>query len=400
MRLTTLLTLTTALVALPFAAHAQDTTATPAQDAAPSLADPHFGAWGIDLTGMDTSVKPGDNFFDYVNGAADARLVIPADKTSNGVNEVLEDLSENRSKAIVEGLAAKAGLTGDDAKIAALYNAMMDTATVEKLDAAPLKPTLDAIAAIQTRDDMAAYMGRSNSTFGSSFFGANIDADAKNPKINTLYIGQGGLGLPDLDYYLTDTYADKKAAYEAYVAQMLGMAGYPDPAKNAHDIVALETAIAGRQLDAHPAPRPYRHLQPDCRKPTSPPTLPASTGPPTSPPPACKTPTRSSSAKHRLPQDRQGLRRYAARYAESLGSLPHHRPGRALPVATLRRRFVGVQEPQDAWRPPSSARAGNAPSAWSKTISAWRWAAITWRNTSHRNRRPPSRPSSPTSARR
>ncbi len=243
MRLTNILALTTALTALAVPAFAQD--AAPAPAAAPtSLADPHFGTWGIDLSGMDTSVRPGDNFFDYVNGKSDARTVIPADQNSYGVNEVLEDLSEARLKSIVETLASSPSLTGDDAKIAALYNSMMDEATAEKLDAAPLKDRLDAIAAIASKDDMAAYMGRTSSGFGSAIFGAGIEADAKDPKMNTLYVGQAGLGLPDIDYYLKPDYADKKAAYEAYVGEMLGMAGYADPAKNAHDIVAFESAIA------------------------------------------------------------------------------------------------------------------------------------------------------------
>ncbi len=214
----------------------------------PSLATPHFGTWGIDLKGMDTSVKPGDNFFDYVNGMADRNLVIPADKTSNGVNEILEDLSEARSRAIVENLAAqgglKTGLAGDDAKIAAVYNAMMDEAAAEKRDATPLKPTLAAIAAIATKDQMAAYMGKTSGAFGSAIFSADIESDAKNPKMNVLYVGQAGLGLPDRSYYLDATYADKLKAYEAYIASLLTMVNYPNATAAAHDVVAFETAIA------------------------------------------------------------------------------------------------------------------------------------------------------------
>ena len=234
---------TTALTtsALTKSAFAQE--ASPGLEA-PNLETPHFGTWGIDLNGMDKTVKPGDNFFTYVNGTADRKLVIPADKTSNGVNEVLEDLSENRSKSIVTGLATRTDLSGDNAKIAALYNSMMDEATIEKRDATPLKPALAAIAVIKTKADMAASMGQASGGFGGAFFGSYIDADAKNPLVNVLYIGQDGLGLPDRDYYLEDSFKDKLAAYEAYVAQMLTMAGYPDPAKNAHDIVTLETAIA------------------------------------------------------------------------------------------------------------------------------------------------------------
>jgi putative endopeptidase len=245
MRIATFLAVTTALTLLPLAVHAQEA----AQDKAlplnsPELATPHFGTYGLDLTGMDKTVKPGDNFFDYVNGKADAAMIIPADRSSAGVNEDLEDLSEKRSRSIVEDLAAQTNLTGDDAKIAALYNAMMNADAVEKLDAAPLKPLLDKIAAIASKDEMAAYMGETSGDFGSSVFGTYIAADAKNPKLNVLYAGQAGLGLPDRDYYLEAAYADKLKAYQAYVAQMLSMAGYPDADKNAGEIVAFETELA------------------------------------------------------------------------------------------------------------------------------------------------------------
>jgi putative endopeptidase len=236
MRFLTLLAGCTMLSALPAFS------ATPLND--PSLATPRFGTWGIDLKGMDTSVKPGDNFFDYVNGTADRNMVIPADKTSNGVNEVLEDLSEARSKAIVEDVASRPGLAGDDKKIADLYNSMMDEKTVEARDATPLAPALASIRAITTKSQMAAYMGKTSGTFGSAIFGAYIAADAKEPKINVLNLGQAGLGLPDRDYYLNATYADKLKAYEAYVASVLRMTGYPDAAGHAHAVVAFETEIA------------------------------------------------------------------------------------------------------------------------------------------------------------
>ena len=205
---------------------------------------PRYGSWGIDLGGMDPSVKPGDNFFDYVNGKAVAKMVIPADRSSYGSFVQLIDLSEARSRAIVTGLAARGDLSGDDAKIAALYKAMMDDKTVEALDVAPVKPLLADIAAISDKAGMAAWMGKTSGTLGSSFFGLYVDADADNPKINVLYAGQSGLGLPDRDYYLKDAFADKKAKYQAYVAQLLGMAGYPNADKAAADIVAMETEIA------------------------------------------------------------------------------------------------------------------------------------------------------------
>ncbi len=216
----------------------------PASATTTSTVADRYGTWGIDLSGMDASVKPGDSFFDYVNGTAVKTMVIPDDKTSIGSFVKLIDLSEARSKAIIEGLAAKKGLTGDDAKIAAVYKAMMDEAAVEKLDAAPLQPRLKAIAAISDKAAMAAYMGKTSGAFGSSFFGMGIGPDSKNPKMNALQMGQSGLGLPDRDYYLKDAFAAKKAKYETYVGDMLRAIGYADPEGNARAIVAMETKIA------------------------------------------------------------------------------------------------------------------------------------------------------------
>ncbi|MBP2157992.1 MULTISPECIES: M13 family metallopeptidase [Asticcacaulis] len=203
-----------------------------------------FGTWGIDTSGMDTSVKPGDSFFNYVNGTAVKAMVIPADKTSIGSFIALRDLSEARSNAIVTGLAARTDLTGDDAKIAAVYNAFMDEAAAEKLGAAPLKPRLAAIKAIKTKAEMAKYMGQTSGTFGAAFFNPYVDSDEKNPKVKVLLISQGGLGLPDRDYYLKDSFADKKAKYETYIADMLRLTGHANPEQTAKDILALETKIA------------------------------------------------------------------------------------------------------------------------------------------------------------
>ena len=203
-----------------------------------------FGTWGIDTSGMDTSVKPGDDFFNYVNGTAVKNMVIPADKTSIGSFIALRDLSEARSNAIVTGLAARNDLTGDDAKIAATYNAFMDEAAAEKLGAAPLKPRLAAIKAIKTKAEMAKYMGETSGTFGAAFFNPYVASDEKNPKLQVLLMAQGGLGLPDRDYYLKDSFADKKAKYETYIADMLRLVGYANPEQSAKDILALETRIA------------------------------------------------------------------------------------------------------------------------------------------------------------
>jgi len=206
----------------------------------------HYGTWGFDITGMDTSVKPGDNFFRYANGKYIDRLEIPADRNTYGSFDMLRELSDNRLKALVTEYAANPNLaaTSDEGKIAALYNSYMDETRVNALDAAPLAPDLRAIRALRTRSDFARYQGTTSGHFGGAFFGAGVTADQKSPNTNALYLFQGGLGLPDRDYYLKDNFKDKKAAYQAYAARMLTMIGWENANQNAAAIVALETRIA------------------------------------------------------------------------------------------------------------------------------------------------------------
>ncbi len=205
-----------------------------------------YGTWGFDTAGMDTSVKPGDSFFRYANGKYMDALEIPADRTRYGSFDMLRELSENRLKAMVEEYAADKSLspTSDQGKIAALYNSFMDEARIEQLDAAPLQSDLTAIKALKTRSDFARYMGTTQGRFGGSFFGGYVFADAKDPQINALYMFQGGLSLPDRDYYLKENFAEQKAKYEAYVTTLLRNIGWANPEQTAKEIVALETRIA------------------------------------------------------------------------------------------------------------------------------------------------------------
>jgi putative endopeptidase len=218
---------------------------------------PRYGTWGFDMAGMDASVLPGDDFNRYANGAALDRTVIPGDRSSYGISfGLLRELSDNRVKAMVDGLVARTDLTAgsDEQKIADAYRSYMDTARIEALDAQPLQPYLAAIRAADSHEAMAAYMGRTIGRIGSSFFGTGITTDQKNPNRYVVSTSQSGLGLPNRDYYLSPLFAEKKLKYEAYVAQMLGMAGWNDPAGSAAAIVALETKIA----EAHWTPAESR----------------------------------------------------------------------------------------------------------------------------------------------
>jgi putative endopeptidase len=217
-----------------------------AEQALPSVAG-EYRPWGLDRSGMDSSTKPGDDFYRYVNGAWYDRTVIAPDRDSNGIDRVLSDVVELRIRDILErgqnGIEASA--RADAAKIGAFYAAFMNEARAETLDTQPIKPVVQELREAMSRDDLARLMGASPTTFFSSIFNISIDVDAKAPDKYVVAIGQSGLGLPDRDYYLTPQFAEKKAAYQVYVAQILELIGWEAPRQSAAAIVALETAIAG-----------------------------------------------------------------------------------------------------------------------------------------------------------
>src|SRR4051794_37623280 len=200
-----------------------------AQAAEEGVRAPEFAPWGFDLTGIDRKAAPGDSFYDYADGAWDARTVIPPDKSRYGVFDMLRDRSQEHVRGIIEE-AAKSGAAADtDAgKIGALYNSFMDEARIERLDASPIAADLARIRETRTKPDMAALMGSSKTGFGVSLFSVGVSEDAKDPMHHTLSASQSGLGLPDRDYYLRDTFNDKKAKYRDYIAHMLEMVSWPD----------------------------------------------------------------------------------------------------------------------------------------------------------------------------
>ena len=177
-----------------------------------------------------------------------AALEIPADKTNYGMFTKLRDLSQERTRTIIEKAAASGGAPGSEAqKVGDFFASFMDEAAIEAKGIAPLKPQLDAIAAIASKADYAELVGRNFKLGvpGPIFMG--VGPDRKNPDRFVVQAGQSGLGLPDRDYYLDDKNASFVAArtkYKAYIATMLSLAGYDNAAARAEGIFALETAIA------------------------------------------------------------------------------------------------------------------------------------------------------------
>jgi putative endopeptidase len=207
---------------------------------------PFYGAWGFDLTGRNLAVKPGDNFFAYANGRYQDTLVIPGDRPSYSPRLQSAERVQSQIREIVEQAAAKAPMqpSDEEGKFGALYAAFMDEARVEALGARPLEADLGAIRTAGSRTDLARLMGTANESFHGSLFGVDVQLDVKDTDHYAVVVGQGGLSLPDRDYYLDAKFAAQKAAFRTHAAKVLALAGWPEAEARADDIVALETAIA------------------------------------------------------------------------------------------------------------------------------------------------------------
>lgn len=214
---------------------------------------------GIVTANMDNSVRPGDDFYLYANGSWIKRTEIAPDKSVAGVDQDLSDLTDKRvSDLIQEASKANAPVGTGTRKIADLYNSYMDEAGIEAKGLTPLKPLLDRVTAIQNRKQLARALGETlradvdvlNST---NFETPNLFGFWAEPGFNDVdhyagYLLQGGLQLPDREYYLSDTdkMKDIRAKYQAHVAAMFRLAGFTDPDQRADGVMHLEHDIASK----------------------------------------------------------------------------------------------------------------------------------------------------------
>ncbi|GAO39745.1 peptidase M13 family protein [Sphingomonas changbaiensis NBRC 104936] len=209
---------------------------------------PQLGDFGYDATGMDKTVAPGDDFYKYANGKWDAATPIPSDKSSWGGFAILRNLSDERTREVIQQAAAAKGAPGSNGqKVGDFYASFMDEAAIEAKGLSPIKPELDAIAALKTPAELAAWMGDANRSGVTVPVGVEVEQDLKDNTKYAIYVGQGGLGLPDRDYYLDDSnpkFVDARAKYKTHIAAMLKLAGIADADAKAERIFDLETKIA------------------------------------------------------------------------------------------------------------------------------------------------------------
>jgi putative endopeptidase len=210
---------------------------------------PVYGDWGYNPAAMDSAVKPGNDFWGFVNGHWDATTQIASDRASAGPFVTLSDQSETDVRAIVDSLSSAPQRSSLGQQVGDYYGSFMDTATLDRLGAAPLTPYLAQIAAAKTRADLVALFIRPG--FASPV-DLGISADFKDPTRYSAATGQATLGLPSREYYLgTDAkMVGYRAVYRDYIQTIQRLAGLPGGAASADRIIALETELSKAQWAA------------------------------------------------------------------------------------------------------------------------------------------------------
>ena len=223
-------------------------------------AKPTYGSYGFDSAGMDKSVKPGDDFYDYANGTWAKNTPIPADKSNYGAFNTLDDLSRERTRGILEAAQAD-----PDSKIGNAYASYLDAATVEKKGLSPVRPWIDRIRAVKDKAAYARLAAEAARAGIDGPFGFYVNQDDKDPETYILVLHQSGLGLPDRDFYLEPDakMAAIRTAYVAHLEKMLTLAGEADAKARAAALMAFETEIARvhwTQVDSRDADKTYNKM--------------------------------------------------------------------------------------------------------------------------------------------
>jgi endothelin-converting enzyme/putative endopeptidase len=232
---------------------------------------------GINVSHMDRSVKPGDNFYEFANGDWLKKTEIPADRASMGVFTALDMLATQNTRNLIEEAAKAKGAPGTPTgRIADLFNSYMDEAGIESKGTSPVKPHLDAIAAIRDKRELAYALGQTlradvdalnNTNFHTAnLFGLWVAPDFNDSEHYTAYLMQGGVQLPSRDYYLTDDdrMRSLRTQYQAHISRMLTLVGFTDVDARAGRIVELEHSIAethrslAENEDIHKANNPWK----------------------------------------------------------------------------------------------------------------------------------------------
>ncbi len=203
---------------------------------------------GIDFSGFDTSVRPQDDFFDYVNGAWVANTEMPADRARWGTFDALREQSQADVRALIEEVS-KAENVEDGTptqKIRDFYNAYLDIETATRLGASAIQAELDDIDAMKSYDDLFRLFSTLGVQGVNNPIGSFIFSDLKDPNTNVVFLGEAGLTLPDRDYYLKDDeqFVKGRQLYLQFASELFAQAGFDSGMDRAERLLALETKLA------------------------------------------------------------------------------------------------------------------------------------------------------------
>ncbi len=204
-----------------------------------------FGPFGLDLTGQDKSVKPGDDFYRYANGNWLTTQQIPSDRARWGTFDQLAEEADAHVRTLIQSLPADAPRGGIEQKVGDYYRAFLDESAIEATGLKPAQPALDAIANAHSYQDITTLMGRPDLDLKSPI-SVGITTDEKNPNRYLTEVGQSGLGLPDRDYYLSQDakFQQIRSQYRSHLEKMLSLADDHNAVTHSQQILDLETRMA------------------------------------------------------------------------------------------------------------------------------------------------------------
>ncbi|MFM1852957.1 MAG: hypothetical protein RL164_275 [Bacteroidota bacterium] len=203
----------------------------------------------IDVTALDRTIKPADDFFTFANGTWVAKTEIPASESRWGSFNELEQQNNIKLKAILNEAVANPGAKGSQNQLlGAYFKSFTDMQKRDQLGIAPIKEDLQKIENLQNTAQIQGLLSSFHKDGIGTLFGYGIGQDLKNVNINVAYMGQGGIGLPNRDYYFDEKYQSVLTAYEQHISKCFGLAGLSTDPQIASQILALEKALAGAML--------------------------------------------------------------------------------------------------------------------------------------------------------